>query len=159
MSCLRCGCGLGGVAAGVGIFGTVAVKELTKASTVAAIAAAQEAAAAKGAVAGAEAGIKTVISGLQKLDISTLNGQTLVSYFDTTDYTNFKTIAHAINTQYDPSPCVLGRSGASESFCSWVRANFFAPQEISGKVSSTYESIEIGVTSIVSDAKKAAAAA
>ncbi|CDO61927.1 rifin, partial [Plasmodium reichenowi] len=34
--CLRCGCGLGGVAASVGIFGTVAVKELTKASMIAA---------------------------------------------------------------------------------------------------------------------------
>ncbi|EUR81792.1 hypothetical protein PFBG_00172 [Plasmodium falciparum 7G8] len=34
--CLRCGCGLGGVAASVGIFGTVAVKELTKAAAVAA---------------------------------------------------------------------------------------------------------------------------
>ncbi|SOV75771.1 rifin PIR protein, putative [Plasmodium reichenowi] len=34
--CLRCGCGLGGVSASVGIFGAVAVKELTKASMIAA---------------------------------------------------------------------------------------------------------------------------
>ncbi|KYN92983.1 rifin, partial [Plasmodium reichenowi] len=31
IGCLRCGCGLGGVAASVGIFGSVAVNELTKA--------------------------------------------------------------------------------------------------------------------------------
>ncbi|EUT79326.1 hypothetical protein PFAG_05893 [Plasmodium falciparum Santa Lucia] len=35
--CLRCGCGLGGVAAGVGIFGAIAVNEWTKAATAAAV--------------------------------------------------------------------------------------------------------------------------
>ncbi|EUT68837.1 hypothetical protein PFAG_06101, partial [Plasmodium falciparum Santa Lucia] len=35
--CLRCGCGLGGVAASVGIFGAIAVSEVTKAATAAAV--------------------------------------------------------------------------------------------------------------------------
>ncbi|ETW35107.1 hypothetical protein PFTANZ_04190 [Plasmodium falciparum Tanzania (2000708)] len=35
--CLICGCGLGGVAAGVGIFGAIAVNEWTKAATAAAV--------------------------------------------------------------------------------------------------------------------------
>ncbi|KNG74068.1 rifin [Plasmodium falciparum IGH-CR14] len=36
IGCLRCGCGLGGVAAGVGIFGAIAVNELKKAAFAAA---------------------------------------------------------------------------------------------------------------------------
>ncbi|ETW29712.1 hypothetical protein PFUGPA_03504 [Plasmodium falciparum Palo Alto/Uganda] len=35
--CLKCGCGLGGVAASVGIFGSIAVNEWTKAATTAAV--------------------------------------------------------------------------------------------------------------------------
>ncbi|WP_228715144.1 hypothetical protein, partial [Klebsiella pneumoniae] len=35
--CLRCGCGLGGVATSVGIFGAIAVNEWTKAATAAAV--------------------------------------------------------------------------------------------------------------------------
>ncbi|CDO61576.1 rifin [Plasmodium reichenowi] len=52
--CLKCGCGLGGVAASVGIFGAVAVNELTKAATVSAF----ELATKKGI----EEGVKVVIA-------------------------------------------------------------------------------------------------
>ncbi|ETW41248.1 hypothetical protein PFNF135_04390 [Plasmodium falciparum NF135/5.C10] len=154
--CLRCGCGLGGVAASVGIFGGIAISELKKAALIAATQAAMTESAAEGAVAGVEAGIKTVISGLQKLDISTLNGQKMETFINAQNYTNFKTIAHAINTQYDPSPCVLGGSGPSETFCTWVRANFVAPQDSPGNGASTYNSIKIGVKSIVSEAETVA---
>ncbi|CZT98663.1 rifin [Plasmodium falciparum NF54] len=52
--CLKCGCGLGGVAASIGIFGTIAVNEWTKAATAAAIdLAIQE---------GIDAGVKVVIA-------------------------------------------------------------------------------------------------
>ncbi|SPJ08697.1 rifin PIR protein,putative [Plasmodium sp. DRC-Itaito] len=54
--CLRCGCGLGGVAASVGIFGAVAVNELTKAATVAAF----EFATKEGIKAGIEAAITQI---------------------------------------------------------------------------------------------------
>ncbi|SOS78638.1 PIR protein, putative [Plasmodium sp. gorilla clade G1] len=57
--CLRCGCGLGGVAAGVGLFGALAVKELTRAATDAAI----EFSSKKGI----EAGIQAVIMEIKKL--------------------------------------------------------------------------------------------
>ncbi|ETW33425.1 hypothetical protein PFTANZ_05855 [Plasmodium falciparum Tanzania (2000708)] len=52
--CLRCGCSLGGVAASVGIFGAVAVNEMTKAALLAAP--------QKGIVAGIEAGVKAAIT-------------------------------------------------------------------------------------------------
>ncbi|CDO61613.1 rifin [Plasmodium reichenowi] len=56
--CLKCGCALGGVAASVGIFGTVAVKELAKTATAAAVAAAEKA--------GTKAGIQAVIAKIKK---------------------------------------------------------------------------------------------
>ncbi|KOB63812.1 hypothetical protein PFHG_04670 [Plasmodium falciparum HB3] len=55
IGCLRCGCGLGGVAAGVGIFGAIAVNELKKAAFVAA------------AQTGIEEGIKVAIEKLGKI--------------------------------------------------------------------------------------------
>ncbi|ETW50311.1 hypothetical protein PFMALIP_01612 [Plasmodium falciparum MaliPS096_E11] len=53
--CLKCGCGLGGVAASVGIFGSIAVNEWTKAATTAAV---QK---------GINAGIDKAIEGLGKI--------------------------------------------------------------------------------------------
>ncbi|ETW20264.1 hypothetical protein PFFVO_00888 [Plasmodium falciparum Vietnam Oak-Knoll (FVO)] len=68
--CLMCGCGLGGVAASVGIFGTVAVKELTKAAITTATELAKEAvkdgAMAAGEVARLKAGKDAVIEGIEK---------------------------------------------------------------------------------------------
>ncbi|KOB86419.1 hypothetical protein PFDG_02073 [Plasmodium falciparum Dd2] len=53
--CLKCGCGLGGVAAGIGIIGPIAISELKKA---AAVAAAQK---------GIQAGIAKAIKGLEEI--------------------------------------------------------------------------------------------
>ncbi|ETW56877.1 hypothetical protein PFUGPA_01078 [Plasmodium falciparum Palo Alto/Uganda] len=53
--CLKCGCGLGGVAAGVGIFGSIAVNEVKKAAL---LAAAQN---------GIDAGIAKAIEGVGKI--------------------------------------------------------------------------------------------
>ena len=162
--CLKYGCGLGGVAGSVGIFGTVAVKELTKAAITTATELAKEAAkdgamAATIKAAGAEAGKKFVIAGLGKLHVSTLDNQILESYFATTKYTNVTKIARAINEQYNPSSCLTGGSGADNSICPWAMENFFAARKIPGKVSSTYNSIEVAVKSIVSDAEPVATAA
>ncbi|KOB88237.1 hypothetical protein PFDG_00263 [Plasmodium falciparum Dd2] len=161
--CLKCGCGLGGVAASIGIFGTVAVKELTKASTVAAIAAAQEAAAAKGAVAGAEAGIKTVISGLQKLGVSTLGHKELGSYITSENYIDVSVIFRAINNQYEPSSCLITVPVDFKPICTWVMEKSAAAMNIPGNVSkqgvSTNALIQEAVETIVSDAKTVAQAA
>ncbi|SOV81629.1 rifin PIR protein, putative [Plasmodium reichenowi] len=56
--CLKCGCGLGGVAASVGIIGPIAVNEVTKASTVAAFEFATKE--------GIKAGIEAVISEIKR---------------------------------------------------------------------------------------------
>ncbi|SOS78653.1 PIR protein, putative [Plasmodium sp. gorilla clade G1] len=155
--CLRCGCGLGGVAASIGLFGGLGTYGWKTAATATAMELAKEAAEKAGAAAAAEAGKNAVIAGLEELDVSTLNGQTLVSYFATMDYTNAINIARVINIEYEPSSCIIGRgvSGAEKPFCSWVMRNFVSQ----GNGASTYKSIEIGVTSIVSNAQTPAAEA
>ncbi|ETW15044.1 hypothetical protein PFFVO_06047 [Plasmodium falciparum Vietnam Oak-Knoll (FVO)] len=164
--CLKCACGLGGVAASVGIIGPIAVNEWTKAATVAAIAAAQEAAAAKGAVAGAEAGIKTVISGLQKLGVSTLGHKELGSFINPENYTNAIFISKSVQVKYNGSNCLAlfsrTRSGLVdlEPFCTWVMEKSAAAMNIremlQGNSVSYTKVTEKAVETIVSDAKKAA---
>ncbi|KOB85188.1 hypothetical protein PFDG_00657 [Plasmodium falciparum Dd2] len=160
--CLRCGCGLGGVAASVGLFGGFGIYGWKSAALAAAEKEGALAGEAVAEAAGAAAGKKFVIAELQKWGISTLDNKGLVSYFATTDYTNFKTIAHAINTQYDPSSCILpiGGSGPSETFCALVNQKSVAALEVQrmtqGGAVSTYEVIETAVKSIVTDAKTVA---
>nr|SPJ13186.1 rifin PIR protein,putative [Plasmodium sp. DRC-Itaito] len=115
--CLRCGCGLGGVAAGVGIFGAVAVKELTKAAMAAALAAAQKAGVAAGKAAGIETGKNTVIGALQEhFYIYKLKGTTLQSFFISTSYNDVTTIASAIDTQMNAS-CGVTVPVGNKAFC------------------------------------------
>ncbi|SPJ13134.1 rifin PIR protein,putative [Plasmodium sp. DRC-Itaito] len=160
--CLMCGCGLGGVAASVGIFGTVAVKELTKAALVAAEkVGATEIAAAKAM--GVEAGINAVIEGLKALGVSRLDNKELVSYITATNYTDITNIARAINSQYKTDSCVLGGSGTDHYVCTWVNEKFFAAQEIQRRTRvgtvSTNNVINKTVEDIVSNANKAASVA
>ncbi|CDO63775.1 rifin [Plasmodium reichenowi] len=161
IGCLRCGCALGGVAAGVGIFGTVAVKELAKTATAAAVEGAQEAAIAEGLAAGAEAGKEFVIEELGKLYVSTLGGQELKIFFTTTDYTNSLKIISAINTQYEPSNCIFHSSGIRQPFCSWVMEKSAAAKKLpqmlqKGYVSHT-ELVQTHVNEIVAKATTHAA--
>ncbi|KOB87477.1 hypothetical protein PFDG_03565 [Plasmodium falciparum Dd2] len=164
--CLMCGCGLGGVAASVGIFGTVAVKEWTKAATVAAIAAAKKAGAAAAEAVGAEAGIKTVISGLQKLGVSTLGHKELGSFINPENYTNAIFISKSVQVKYNGSNCLAlfsrTRSGPVdlEPFCTWVTEQSKSVANIremlQGNSVSYTKVTEKAVETIVSDAKKAA---
>ncbi|EUR74117.1 hypothetical protein PFBG_01718 [Plasmodium falciparum 7G8] len=132
--CLMCGCGLGGVAASVGIFGTVAVKELTKAAITTATELAKEAVkdgamAATIKAAGAEAFKSAVIEGIEK--------EFGVSILDS---------------------CLFGGSGPAtdNSICTWVMTKQGAAPKIQGNQFSTQETIEVAVKSIVSDAEPVA---
>ncbi|KNC35366.1 rifin [Plasmodium falciparum RAJ116] len=158
--CLRCGCGLGGVAASVGIFGTVAAKELAKSATTAAIELAKEAGAAAAEAVGAEAGKNAVIAELQEMGISTVGVQGLQSYFVTTDYTNALTISRAIIKEYQPSSCIFVSSGTRQAFCTWVTEQSKSVANIremlQGNSVSYTKVTEKAVETIVSDAKKAA---
>ncbi|CDO62057.1 rifin [Plasmodium reichenowi] len=159
--CLRCGCGLGTVAASVGIFGTVAVKELAKSATAAATELAQEAAIAEGLAAGSKAGKEFVIEELGKLYVSTLDKKELVSYFATTKYTDLTNIFKAILDEYKPSQCIFHSSGGRETFCSWVNETSEAAKKLpqmlqKGYVSDT-ELVKTHVSEIVAKATTHAA--
>nr|SPJ13189.1 rifin PIR protein,putative [Plasmodium sp. DRC-Itaito] len=109
--CLRCGCGLGGVAASVAIFGTVAVKELTKAAITAAEITAKEAVMAEGAAtikaAGATKGAAKVIELIKlKFGVSTLDGKELGLVVNASNYTDVSLISGSIYKQYENSQCL-----------------------------------------------------
>ncbi|EWC78913.1 surface antigen [Plasmodium falciparum UGT5.1] len=168
IGCLRCGCALGGVAASVGIFGTVAVKELTKAAITTATELAKEAVKV-GAMAatikaeGAAAFKSAVIEGIvTKFGVSTESVQGLKSLFTANTYNDVKNIARAINNQYDPSSCLTGGSGSAtdNSICTWVMEKYLPAQNIPemtrGGALSMNDVIETAVKSIVTDAKTVA---
>ncbi|ETW39283.1 hypothetical protein PFTANZ_00016 [Plasmodium falciparum Tanzania (2000708)] len=93
--CLRCGFGLGGVAAGVGIFGAIAVNEWTKAALVAAN--------QKGIDAGIAKAIKVVISqfGLEKL-----NGVILEKSITANNFNSTMFYIEAVQDRYNSIVCV-----------------------------------------------------
>ncbi|EWC88368.1 hypothetical protein PFNF54_02687, partial [Plasmodium falciparum NF54] len=152
--CLRCGCGLGGVAASVGLFGGLGIYVSKSAALATAIAEGAETAKAAGEAARIPAAIDAVIKGITKVfGVSTLDGKELGTYITATNYTNFKTIALAINEQYNPLSCIIPDPGADKSICPWVMRNFFAAKDSPRNVVSAYNSIEVAVKSIVLEAQ------
>ncbi|SOV83710.1 PIR protein [Plasmodium reichenowi] len=150
--CLWCGCGLGGVAASVGIFGTVAVKELAKTATAAAAKEAGTAAMADATAKGVAAGKEVVIAGLEDIGVSTLNDKQLVSYFATTDYNSASLIFKAINSEYQPSQCAFTPSGTRQAFCNWVNEKSGTVLNVKRGVVSDTELVQTHVSELVAKA-------
>ncbi|ETW52017.1 hypothetical protein PFUGPA_05973, partial [Plasmodium falciparum Palo Alto/Uganda] len=157
--CLICGCGLGGVAAGVGLFGGLGIYGWKTAALATAIAEGAETAKAAGEVARIPAAIDAVIAGIIKeFRVSTLGVQGLQSLFTAQNYNNVTKLALAINSEYNASSCLIGGSGPAtdNSICPWVLEKSLAAPKIPGKFSSTYNSIEVAVKSIVLEAETVA---
>ncbi|CZT98022.1 rifin [Plasmodium falciparum NF54] len=95
--CLRCGFGLGGVAAGVGIFGAIAVNEWTKAALVAA------------AQKGIDAGIKSALKGLEKI-------------YELSDFSYLKWSAMVTPTTYDQPMDLIAIVTKAYNMCDDVEA-------------------------------------
>ncbi|KNG73902.1 rifin [Plasmodium falciparum IGH-CR14] len=132
--CLRCGCGLGGVAASVGLFGGLGIYGWKTTATATATELAKEAVkdgamAATIKAAGAEAFKSAVIEGIEK--------EFGVSILDS---------------------CLFGGSGPAtdNSICTWVMTKQGAARVIQGNQFSTQETIKVAVKSIVTDAKTVA---
>ncbi|SOV83926.1 rifin PIR protein, putative [Plasmodium reichenowi] len=162
--CLKCGCTLGGVAASVGIFGTVAVKELAKAAIATAMVEGEAAAIATAAEKGTEAGIKAVIEGItREFGVSSLGNKALLSYFTETKYTDVSLISSSINIEYNQASCLRGGNIIHKPICTLMWQKSKAAGEITEMtqwgVVSDRKVIETTVKSIVSDANIAAAAA
>ncbi|CAD51689.1 rifin [Plasmodium falciparum NF54] len=102
--CLMCGCGLGGVAGSIGLFGGVAINiwkpAALKAAIKTAIANSADKIAEAANSAGIQAGKEFVIAGLKRMGISTLGGKDLGTYFATTSYKNITNIAQAVYEQH-----------------------------------------------------------
>ncbi|CDO62240.1 rifin [Plasmodium reichenowi] len=102
--CLRCGCGLGGVAGSIGLFGGVAINMWKPWALDAAIKAALEEGAAyisaTAKAAGDAVGAAKVVAGLKELYVLTLDGKDLGTYFATTSYKNVASIYEAVSNQY-----------------------------------------------------------
>ncbi|CDO61912.1 rifin, partial [Plasmodium reichenowi] len=98
------GCGLGSVAGSVGLFGGIIINIWKPGALKAAIAAAIAKRAAEISIAAEAAGEVTgkalVIAELQKMGISTLNDQTLQSFFTTISYKNITRIYQAVYEQH-----------------------------------------------------------
>ncbi|SOV84062.1 rifin PIR protein, putative [Plasmodium reichenowi] len=155
IGCLRCGCGLGGVAASVGIFGTVAVKELTKAALVAA----EKAAIAEGALAGEAARIQAVksavIAGIKKeFGVSIQGVQELQSLFTANIYTDASKITRAISIEYKTDRCLFSGPTSDNSICTWVLDKSAAARKVQRSSVSTNTLIKEAVENIISEAEK-----
>ncbi|SOS80113.1 rifin [Plasmodium sp. gorilla clade G1] len=119
--CLMCGCGLGVVATGVGIFGSLAVYELKKAALLAAKQAALLEGAAEGASQGAAAGVAEVVKLIEStFGIKNIVGQELGSIFNVTNYNNEIVISGSIQAEYMASNCSALGAVSENPICNFV---------------------------------------
>ncbi|CAD48958.1 rifin [Plasmodium falciparum NF54] len=118
IGCLRCGCGLGGVAASVGLFGGLG----TYGWKSAAIATATNAAMAEATAKGAEAGVKTLIDKLKEaFPIPNLFDPSFEKAITTETYCNEALISGAVKQKYELL-CAKGSSCENYSLFSHYRS-------------------------------------
>ncbi|CDO61573.1 rifin [Plasmodium reichenowi] len=128
--CLKCGCGLGGVAASVGLFGGLGIYGWKSAALATAKEAAEKFGAAQGAIAGAEEGVKVVIAGIKDLGELFLDGKPLESFIDVTKYMKVSFISDNVYSNYS-TICLPSRSASgvpslgnlNHAICKLVRPN------------------------------------
>ncbi|SOS80842.1 PIR protein, putative [Plasmodium sp. gorilla clade G1] len=138
--CLMCSYGLGGVATSVGLFGALAVKELTKAATAAAIEAAKEA--------GIKAGIEAVIEEIK--EISFIRKFLFVQWPKFINESNYKTVnglvnavTTAINSTGKSCPAYTGDIGRACDALSQGEAWFSSVAQVGEKTTaSTIQSVQ-----------------
>ncbi|SCM18903.1 PIR protein, putative [Plasmodium sp.] len=163
--CLRCGFGLGGVAAGVGIIGPVAVNELKKAALLAAESSAMAEGLAAGEAAGTQEGIKVVMNVLgSDFGLSNIDIQQMGLIFYGTNYTDVTMITKAICNKFQGSCLPPGSEAGSfhvaatdQTFCASVIQKSVYRGNVSGGVSIP-DAIAKTVQTMVSEAKTTAGA-
>ncbi|SOV78681.1 rifin PIR protein, putative [Plasmodium reichenowi] len=122
IGCLKCGCALGGVAASIGIFGTVAVNELTKAAMTAALATAKEAGIAAGKIVGDAHGMNIVILGFKHFGVEKLGIEQFERFFTTKYYINVEKLADIIDTKLNATCSTSAMSSGKEAMCTEIRS-------------------------------------
>ncbi|ETW57346.1 hypothetical protein PFUGPA_00658 [Plasmodium falciparum Palo Alto/Uganda] len=135
--CLRCGCGLGGVATSVGIIGPVAVKGLENAAL---LAAAQK---------GIATGIDKAIEGLKiKFDLEKLSGVSLNTILNAKNFKHPMILGQLVQREYN-AICESDPSNSVNALCIYRRS----------LNSETYKLIATDAQTVALDAGKAAAEA
>ncbi|CZT98661.1 rifin [Plasmodium falciparum 3D7] len=118
--CLICGCGLGGVAASVGIFGTIAVNEWTKA----AIEIAKGIGMNKATSAGVAKGIEATIDGLKgMLGFGNLRGVDIPAMVTEKSFNDANLLVPSIQKAYYNSCSQIPTGSAKPPFCGAVETN------------------------------------
>ncbi|ETW46411.1 hypothetical protein PFMALIP_05653 [Plasmodium falciparum MaliPS096_E11] len=122
--CLKCGCGLGGVAAVVGIFGAIAVNEVKKAALVAA------------AQTGIEEGIKVAIEKLGNIvELSQFNLFDWTAMVTSTTYNQRMKLVFMVTEAYNK--CIDSNASSDFLFCSGTEAMGNVPKVNPVQVIST----------------------
>ncbi|SOS81692.1 PIR protein [Plasmodium sp.] len=156
--CLKCGCGLGGVATSVGVLGTAVLNVWKTAAMDVAIGAAITKGLDEGAAMGATKGVAEVISGLETLGVNKLFTDPLGSFISATNYDKASYIFNIVNMKYKGTCKILvhgGLSNPSNSICDSIET--WSLVEGSNHVSVTTE-VAIGkeVVKVVTRAKNIA---
>ncbi|SPJ08112.1 rifin PIR protein,putative [Plasmodium sp. DRC-Itaito] len=161
--CLRCGWGLGGVAASVGLFGGFGIYGWKTAALAAVKEAVKDAAMVAGEAARIPADIDAVISGIKtEFDILTLNGQELETFLNVIGYTNEKLISEYILMQYESTclcsePVTVTANVGPEPICISVWNKSLAGLGGQGGFVKETKVIEATVRTVISDAETVAA--
>ncbi|CDO61557.1 rifin [Plasmodium reichenowi] len=160
--CLRCGCGLGGVAASVGLFGGLGMYGWKSSATTAAIEGVKQASIEAGEAARIPAAIDAVIEGIKnEFGVSILDAKELVSYITPNTYPNVSLISEKVYFQYQ-SKCIPLSSGVdlSNPICISVAQKSEAAKEIpemlQGKAVSHMKVINKTVENIVLESEHVA---
>ncbi|SOS81860.1 PIR protein, putative [Plasmodium sp.] len=154
--CLRCGCGLGGVAASVGLLGTAIVNELKTAVMDAAIGYAIACSEAEGAAKGAATGINVLIQGINtEFGVQSIAEQPLISILTAQNYNNVSFISGYIHSEYRFSLCnTLSRLTVPEKpICTFMARKTLVP----GNIVSELDAIKTSIKPIIESAEQAAA--
>ncbi|SOS81839.1 PIR protein, putative [Plasmodium sp.] len=146
--CLRCGCGLGGVAASVGIFGSIAVNELTKAALLAAP--------QKGIEAGIEAGVKAAFAKIKvKSAFESISTLELLNFIDRSNYNTVDGLSNAVmafvKSKGETCPAY---EGTMSRVCNALRSNSKA---LLGRAAEAGQKAAASTTKSVEEAEIAAA--
>ncbi|ETW58112.1 hypothetical protein PFMC_05987 [Plasmodium falciparum CAMP/Malaysia] len=117
--CLKCGCGLGGVAAIVGLLGTAIVNVLTKDATAAAVNLAIEK--------GIEAGVKTVITNIKK--IPTFTGLSSINWTEFINESSYSTVSGLIKATKSATSSTCSSTSSKLAHCHIISygETFFGP--------------------------------
>ncbi|SOS76176.1 rifin [Plasmodium sp. gorilla clade G1] len=159
--CLKCGCGLGGIAAIVGIIGPIAVNEWTKAALLAAKSSAIADGLAEGKIAGDIAGAAEVVKLIEStFGVKNIGGHELGSMFTVTNYTNETMISGSIQAEYIASKCVALGAGGEKPICNLVTQRALVamkgPETVRVAVVSDMDVIKTAVKEIVTKATSTA---